>query len=53
MLANGSYGKRIIKICETIGIEHDFAVTPENLPVPLHLVKEKLMVMNEKNSFYR
>jgi aspartate aminotransferase-like enzyme len=41
-LANGAYGKRIMKICETVGIEFDFTVTPEQLPVPLDLVREKL-----------
>ncbi len=40
-------------ICKTIGIEYDFTLTPENLPVPIDLVKEKLENMNNKNSFYK
>jgi aspartate aminotransferase-like enzyme len=47
VLANGSYGKRMMKICETLGIDFDFSVTPENLPVPLDVVREKL----EKSQF--
>lgn len=53
ILANGSYGKRIMKICETVGIDYDFSITPENLPVPVDLVTEKLENANANNLTYR
>lgn len=36
-----------MKICETVGIDHDFTLTSEAMPVPLDLVREKL----EKSKF--
>lgn len=42
ILANGAYGKRMMKICETVGIDYDFTLTSEDKPVPADLVREKL-----------
>jgi len=35
ILANGAYGKRMMKVCETCGIDYDSNVTSETLPVPI------------------
>jgi aspartate aminotransferase-like enzyme len=38
IFANGAYGKRMMKICETVGIGCDLTVTVETAPVPIDLV---------------
>ena len=35
ILANGAYGKRMMKVCQTCGIDYDSNVTTETLPVPI------------------
>ena len=52
VLANGAYGKRIFKICQTVGIDFDFSVSAENYPVPINLVVEKLESANANNVTY-
>ena len=52
VLANGAYGKRIIKICETVGIDVDFSVSAENIPVPTDVVVEKLESAKANNVTY-
>ena len=38
VLANGAYGKRMVKICQVAGIECDAIMTSEVLPVDIEQV---------------
>ena len=42
ILANGAYGKRMVKICQTLEIDYDVNLTSETMPVPLSDVKKWL-----------
>lgn len=42
ILANGAYGKRMMKICDICQIDYDANVTNEDRPVPLEDVKKWL-----------
>jgi len=43
ILANGAYGKRMMKICDSIGISYDHNVSSEAMPVPIKVVEEMLV----------
>jgi len=42
IMANGAYGSRMKKICETVGIECDFHLSSEAAPVPLETFEKFL-----------
>ena len=42
ILANGAYGKRMAKVCDTCDIAYDYNLTSETMPVPLSDVKKWL-----------
>ena len=42
IMANGAYGSRMKKICETVGIECDFNLSSEAAPVPLETFEKFL-----------
>lgn len=46
ILANGAYGKRMMKICDFVGIEYDYNISPEYQPVPLDVVEKFLRKNN-------
>ena len=41
-MANGAYGKRMVKMCEAIGIDYDANISSEAIPVPLEDVQKWL-----------
>jgi len=49
ILANGAYGKRMMKMCESIGIDFDVNISSEAIPVPLEDVKKWLKSGNQYN----
>ena len=46
-MANGAYGKRMMKMCESIGIDFDVNISSEAIPVPLEDVKKWLKSGNQ------
>jgi hypothetical protein len=45
-----AYGKRMMKICDVVGIKYDHNISPEYLPVPLDVVEN---ILGKKEAQYK
>ena len=52
VLANGAYGKRITRICETMGVPFDFMLGSEREPISKDWVRRQLEAAGKNKDMY-
>ena len=52
VLANGAYGKRIARICETMGVPFDFLQGSEREPISKDWVRRQMEATGKNKDMY-
>jgi aspartate aminotransferase-like enzyme len=53
VLSNGSYGQRIVKICQVLGLDYDVIEGKENVALTKDFIEQRMSAETIRNNHYR